>query len=134
MGSTATALICFAGWYVLLSVAMGLYRGRYILSGQKAANTFANDGSDLDAFGRRLTRARDNCYESLPLFAAIALGASIAGRLDVTDGLAMWVFYFRVGQSLTHLISTSVAAVNVRATFFFLQMLIFIWWVIRLLA
>ena len=134
MGSTATALICFAGWYVLLSVAMGFYRGRYILSGQKAPNTFANDGSDLDAFGRRLTRARDNCYESLPLFAAIALGASIAGRLDVTDGLAMWVFYFRVGQSVTHLISTSVPAVNVRATFFFLQMLIYIWWVILLLA
>lgn len=132
MGATATALICFAGWFALLSVLVGLYRGRYVLSG-KAPNTFANDGTDLDAFGRRLTRARDNCYETLPLFAAIALGASLAGRLDVTDGLAMWVFYFRVGQSVAHLASTSVPAVNVRATFFFLQMLIYLWWVIRLL-
>ena len=134
MAPTATALICFAGWFVLLSVLMGLYRGRYILSGSKAANSFANDGSDLDAFGQRLTRARDNCFETLPLFAALALGASIAGRLDVTDGLAMWVFYLRVGQSVTHLISTSVAAVQVRAGFFFLQMLIYLWWTIRLLS
>jgi uncharacterized MAPEG superfamily protein len=133
MGATATALICFAGWFALLSVMMGLYRGRFILAGQKASNTFANDGSDLDAFGQRLTRARDNCFESLPLFAAIALGATIAGRLDVTDGLAMWVFYFRVGQSVTHLISTSVPAVNVRAGFFFLQMLIYLYWVVRLI-
>jgi uncharacterized MAPEG superfamily protein len=132
MGATATALICFAGWFALLSVAVGLYRGRFVLSG-KPPNTFANDGSDLDAFGRRLTRARDNCYETLPLFAALALGASLAGRLDVTDGLAMWVFYLRVGQSVTHLASTSVPAVNVRATFFFLQMLIYLWWTIRLL-
>lgn len=133
MGATATALICFAGWFALLSVGLGLYRGRYVLSGSKAVNTFAADGSDLDAFGRRLTRARDNCFETLPLFAAIALGASLAGRLDVTDGLAMWVFYLRVGQSVTHLVSTSAPAVNLRATFFFLQMLIYLWWVIRLL-
>jgi hypothetical protein len=45
MGATATALICFAGWFALLSVMMGLYRGRFILSGQKASNSFANDGS-----------------------------------------------------------------------------------------
>lgn len=132
MGATATALICFAGWFALLSVGLGLYRGRYVLSG-KAPNTFATDGSDLDAFGRRFTRARDNCYETLPLFVAIAVGASLAGRLDVTDGLAMWVVYFRVGQSVTHLVSTSAPAVNLRATFFFLQMLIYLWWVIRLL-
>ena len=133
MGATATALICFAGWFALLSVMVGVYRGRFILSGQKTSNSFATDGSDLDAFGRRLTRARDNCFETLPLFVAIALGASIAGRLDVTDGLAMWVFYFRVGQSVTHLISTSVPAVNVRAVFFFLQMLIYLYWVVRLI-
>jgi uncharacterized MAPEG superfamily protein len=132
MGPTATALICYAGWFALLSIAIGVYRGRYVVAG-KPPNSFANDGTDLDAFGRRLTRARDNCFETLPLFAAIALGASIAGRLDITDGLAMWVFYFRLGQSVTHLASTSVPAVNLRATFFFLQMLIYLYWVIRLL-
>lgn len=134
MGATATALTGFALWYVLLSVAMGLYRGKYMLVGRKPANTFATDGSDLDALGRRLTRARDNCYETLPLFVALALAAFMAGRLDITDGLAMWVLYARIAQSLVHIASTSVPAVMARANLFFLQMIIYLVWAIRLLA
>ena len=134
MGATATALIGFAGWFALLSLVLGLYRVGLVLSGQKAANTFATDGSDLQPFGRRLTRARDNCFETLPLFVALALGASLAGRLDVTDPLALWVLYARIGQSVTHVISTSVPAVQLRAGLFFAQVLIYVWWAIRLLA
>ena len=133
MGGTATALVGFAGWFALLSIGLGLYRLRFVMAG-KAVNAFATDGQDLDPLGHRLTRARNNCYETLPLFAAIALGASIAGRLDVTDPLAMWVLYARIGQTLTHIVSTSVAAVPVRGAFFFAQMLIYIWWAIRLLG
>ena len=132
MGQTAYALVCFSGWFVLLSTAMALYRGSLILGG-KAVNSFSPDGRDLDPLGQRLTRARDNCYETLPLFAALALAASLAGRLDVTDGLAMWVVYFRIGQSIAHVISTSPTAVQVRAGFFFAQVLIYIWWILRLL-
>jgi uncharacterized MAPEG superfamily protein len=133
MGGTATALVGFAGWFALLSIGLALYRLRFVMGG-KAINTFATDGQDLDPLGHRLTRARNNCYETLPLFAAIALGASIAGRLDVTDPLAPWVLYARIGQSLTHIVSTSAAAVQVRAAFFFAQILIYLWWVIRLLG
>ncbi|MDX2168147.1 MAG: MAPEG family protein [Deltaproteobacteria bacterium] len=134
MQTTAIALTGFALWYVLLSVGMGLYRGRYMLGGRKSANSFATDGSDLDALGQRITRARDNCYETLPLFAALALAAFMAGRLDITDGLAMWVLYARIGQSVVHLASTSVPAVLVRANLFFLQMIIYAIWALRLLA
>jgi len=133
MGATATALIGFAAWFVLLSVAMALYRLTAIQAG-KPVNSFANDGSDLAPLGRRLTRARDNCYESLPAFAAIALGASLAGRIAVTDGLAMWLLYARMGQSLVHVASTSPTAVQVRAALFFAQMAIYLYWAIRLLA
>jgi uncharacterized MAPEG superfamily protein len=134
MGSTATALAGFAGWYVLLTLVMASYRVYLTSATGKALNTFAPDGSDTPGLGRRLTRARDNCYESLPLFAALALVAQMTGRLDVTDGLAMWVLVARLGQSITHVISVSVPAVLVRATFFSAQMLIFLWWVIRLLG
>lgn len=133
MGATATALVGFAGWFALLSLALGIYRVGLVLAGQKVANTFATDGSDLQPLGQRLTRARDNCYETLPLFAAIALGASLAGRLAVTDPLAMGVLYARVGQSVVHIASTSVPAVQIRASLFFLQILIYAWWAIRLL-
>ena len=134
MGATVTALVGFAGWFALLSIVLGLYRVGLVLSGRKAANAFATDGSDLAPLGHRLTRARDNCYETLPLFAAMALGASIAGRLAVTDPLAMWVLYARIGQSVTHIASTSVPAVQIRASLFFVQVLIYAWWAIQLLG
>ena len=133
MGSTAFALAGFAGWFVLLSVAMGQYRVRYMLGGRKAANSFATDGSDLDGLGQRLTRARDNCFETLPVLAALALAAFMAGRLDITDPLAPWVLYARVAQSLVHIASTSVPAVMLRAGFFFAQMIIYAIWSARLL-
>jgi uncharacterized MAPEG superfamily protein len=134
MGRTATVLVGFAGWFALLSILLGLYRIRFVLGGTKAANTFAPDGQDLDALGHRMTRARNNCFETLPLFAALALGASMSGRLDVTDPLAMWVLYARIAQSVTHIISTSVPAVQLRAVLFFAQMFIYLWWAIRLLG
>ena len=134
MGPTATALAGFAGWYVLLTFALGMYRSALILSGQKAANSFAADGSDVSAFGRRLNRARDNCYENLPLFGALALAASLAGRTAVTDPLAMFVLYARIGQSVTHIASTSVPAVFVRFGFFLAQLVVYAIWTINLLG
>ena len=133
MGSTATALVGFAAWFVLLSFVLAVYRSALVLGGRKPANTFSTDGSDLEPLGHRLTRARDNCFESLPAFAAIALGASIAGRLDVTDPLALWLLALRLAQSTTHVISTSVPAVLLRANLFFAQMFIYGWWAIQLL-
>lgn len=134
MTPTATALLGFAGWYLLLTFTLGFFRSGLVLSGKKAANTFATDGSDVGAFGRRLNRARDNCYETLPLFVAVALAASIAGKLAVTDPLAMYVLYARIGQSLTHLVSTSIMAINVRFFFFIVQVVIYAIWVVRLLG
>jgi uncharacterized MAPEG superfamily protein len=132
MTTTLTALLGFAAWFVLLSIVLGLYRGGMMLGAQKAANTFKVDGSDLPGLGQRLTRARDNCYETLPAFVAIVLVAHLSGRSQVTDPLAMWVLYARIGQSLAHIASTSVPLVMVRAAFFFTQLLICAWWCIAL--
>ena len=134
MTPTLTALLGFAAWYVVLTIVMGLVRVGLVFAGRRQANTFAVNGSDLSPFGQRLTRARDNCYETLPIFAAIALVATLSWRSNVTDPLAMWVLYARIAQTLTHLASTSVPAVILRANFFFAQMLIYLWWSIRLLG
>src|SRR5262249_32746478 len=88
MSATAMALAGFAGWFVLLSLVLGTYRSALVLGGRKPANAFRTDGSDVPGFGQRLTRARDNVYENLPAFAALALAASMSGRLDVTNPLA----------------------------------------------
>jgi len=133
MSNTAIALVGFSGWFILLSLALAVYRSSLVLGGRKAANAFRTDGADLPGLGERLTRARDNCFETLPVFAALALAAHIAGRLEVTDGLALWLLALRLGQSLVHIASTSVNAVLLRANLFFLQMGIYLWWTIRLL-
>jgi len=134
MSPTATALAGFAAWQILLTVALASFRTALVLGGQKEANAFATDGSDVSRFGRRLTRARDNCYENLPMFAALALAASLEGRTAVTDPLALWFLLARIGQSVTHIVSTSVRAVQVRFAFYLAQLVIMGWWAIRLLG
>ena len=134
MGRTLTALLFFVAWYLVLTLALALYRVALVFGGRKAANTFAVSGSDLPGFGQRLTRARDNCYETLPAFAALALVASVMGKTQVTDPLAMWVVIARMGQSLAHVTSTSVPVVLVRANLFFFQVLVYLWWTVHLLG
>ena|SRR5688572_16848201 len=134
MSPTATALAGYAAWFVALTVALGFYRTYLVQIGKKQPNAFSPDGSDVDAFGRRLTRARDNCYETLPVFVALALAASMAGRIALTDGTAMWVLWARIGQSVTHLASTSVPAIFVRFGFFIVQIVIYAYWAIQLLT
>lgn len=134
MSPSVTALVGFAAWQVLLTMALGVYRTSLVLGGKRAANAFATDGSDVAPFGGRLTRARDNCYENLPMFTALVAGAALAGRGAVTDGLAMWFLGARIGQSVTHLASTSVPAVQLRFAFYLTQIAIMACWAFRLLA
>lgn len=134
MGPTATALLGFAAWYVLLTFALGIFRSGLVLSGKKAADSFLTDGSDVGAFGRRLNRARDNCFETLPLFGAIALAASLTNKVSVIDPLAMYLLYARIGQSITHLVSTHVMAINARFMLFLVQVVIYAIWVVQLLG
>jgi len=100
----------------------------------KAVNSFAADGSDIEGFGQRLTRAHLNCVELLPVFAAVILAAAVAGRGTVTDGLAMTALYARLGQSVVHMASTAVPAVLIRATLFVVQLAIIAWWIFQLLT
>lgn len=128
MTPSLTALCLFAGWTLVLVLAVAGYRALVSQRTGKAVNTFSPYGDDIDAFGQRLTRAHLNCVEVLPVVAAVILSAAVAGRADVTDGLAMPLFYARIGQSVVHLISTSLPFVLVRATLFVVQLaIVFVW-------
>ena len=80
MNSTLFALAGFAGWALLLTFLLLNMRGYYaFLSSKKIAlNKFSPDGSDVEGFGTRLTRAHLNCIEMLPMFAALVIVASIS--------------------------------------------------------
>lgn len=133
MTPTLLSLLGFTAWFLVLTYALAFWRIRVSVSIGKPINSYAPDGADLQGFGRRLTRARDNCFETLPVFVAIALAAGISGKLDMLDGLAPWLLLSRIIQSLIHLISTSSPAVVARATMLTVQLLIYSYWVVGLL-
>ena len=133
MSSSIVALICFAGWTILMALVMVTERVLYVLTGRRKINTFPADGVNVSPFQARACRVHANCYENLPVFAALVLGAAVAGRSAITDPLAMIAVYARVVQSTVHLISTSEIAVMIRATFWTVQIVIMIGWALRLL-
>jgi uncharacterized MAPEG superfamily protein len=85
------------------------------LRGEKQANEFpAGVPHGGDAYWR-LNRAHLNCVENLPLFGAVVLIAAVAGvRAPLLDTLACVYLGARIGQSLAHVSSGGVLAVNVR--------------------
>jgi len=133
MSSSIVAVICFAGWTILMALVMVTERVLYVLTGRRKINTFPADGVNVSPFQARACRVHANCYENLPVFAALVLGAAVAGRSAITDPLAMIAVYARVVQSTVHLISTSEIAVMIRATFWTVQIVIMIGWALRLL-
>lgn len=115
-------LLGFVTWTLLLLSAVGAARVSQVLAGKAQANEFPSGvphGSD--AYWR-LNRAHMNCLENLPLFASVVLTAAVLGLSSSTlDTLATVFLLARIGQTAAHLSSGSNMAVNVRFTFFLVQ-------------
>ncbi|MEO1243043.1 MAG: MAPEG family protein [Pseudomonadota bacterium] len=132
MSPTAFTLLSLVAWTVALLLSLGVYRSALVLGGARAANSFNATGEDLDGFGKRLTRAHANCYESLPIIGIVFLYAIATGQTAVTDGLAFVVLGARIAQSVTHIISTSRTFVFIRFGFFLVQIGILVFWLLKL--
>jgi uncharacterized MAPEG superfamily protein len=108
---------------MLLLLGVGFSRVGEVLSGKKKANEFPSGVPHGGDAYWRLNRAHMNCVENLPLFASVVLVATVAGvKAPLLDTLARVYLGARIGQSVTHVSSGSVMAVNVRFTFFLVQM------------
>ena len=134
MSPSLLALLGFIAWTLLLLVLMEVLRTRLVVAGRVPANGFDPGNARLSPFMQRLARAHANCLEGLPIFGGLLLLAVVAGPPAVTDPLALVLLAARLVQSVIHLISTSPRAVSLRFTAFAVQMLIGVYWVIRLLA
>lgn len=133
LSPSAFALLGLIAWTVLLVLLLVNQRGLLVMTGRMKVNIFAADGSNTPgAFGQRLVRAHANCVENVPLFAAALLYAMVSGQSVVTDPLAPALLAARIVQSVVHLISTSALFVWLRFAAFFVQLLILIWWLLRL--
>lgn len=124
MSNTALAVAGLIAWHLVLTLIIVNQRGLLTFFGGRAANSFGVDGKDVSEFSNRVCRAHANSYESFPWTAGTLFLALVLNQAAVTDGLALYMLYARVGQSVVHLASTSAGAVLVRFGFFFVQMIV----------
>jgi len=127
------ALIGFAAWTLLLVIVVVLYRGVRIAGGTPINHWPRGEIAEDDIpFARRAADAHANCVENLPVFAVIVLAAAALNKLDAINGLAPWVLYLRIPQSLVHLSGTGQAQVFVRAGFWTAQVVLFVTMLMRI--
>lgn len=133
-GASELVILGLVAWFALMLVLLEVSRSLATTLKGKPANSFEPSGEDMSPTVQRLTRVHANAYEFLPFPLAILLFAVATDATAVTDGLAPWLLAARVGQSVTHLASTSVPAVLVRFIAFFIpQQAILVVWMVSLL-
>jgi uncharacterized MAPEG superfamily protein len=133
MNHTLLALTGFIAWSLALLILMEGIRGWLVVTKVIAVNRFQPDNANLSLFMQRLARAHANCFEGLPIFGGILIVAELTHRSAVTDPLALVFLGARVVQSLIHLSSLSVLAVNLRFAAFAVQMGLGVYWLVGLL-
>ena len=132
MNDTIISLLGYITWILVLLIWLAVYRTMLVAKKEQAVNDFKSDGSNSPAFGERLARAQGNCVESFAFIGGLMLLALAINLAEITNGLALLLFAARLGQSITHLLSTSVLAVQVRFVFFLIQVAICFYWVFQL--
>ncbi len=121
------ALLGFTGWTLLLVIAIFAYRGIRFLGGTPINSWPRGQRSATDApIVSRIADAHANCLENLPIFAVIVLAAGQLGKLEAIAALAPLVLYARIAQSLAHLSGTGTINVLLRATFWSVQLVLFV--------
>ncbi|HEX7478438.1 MAG TPA: MAPEG family protein [Polyangiales bacterium] len=122
----ATPLLCLLGyalWAILLVLYVGGQRAFQVVTGKQAPNAFPSGVQHGSDAYWRANRAHINTTENLPIYGAVV----VAGMLAHADSsrfamLAVTALAARVVQSLIHLSSGSVMAVNLRFSAFCVQL------------
>ena len=128
------ALLAFAGWALLLVASVAALRAIEVLRGRKRANEFTSGVPHGGDAYWRLNRAHANAIENLPLFAAIVLGGAALGVSSPRIAqLAEIVVIARVLQSVFHVMSGAVWAMNLRFTAFVTQLICVAWLIVQTL-
>ncbi|WP_100657828.1 MAPEG family protein [Alteromonas flava] len=130
MSATISVLIGYILWTMLLLLLLAGYRT--VVAKERRSLKFSADGSDVPPLGHRITRAQANCSESFVFIGGTLLLALATNSAVITDGLAWVLLGARILQSLTHLISTSTIAIQIRFVFFLVQFGLCGYWLIML--
>jgi uncharacterized MAPEG superfamily protein len=130
-------LLGFATWtLVVLATTIGVHRWRLILTKRARINAFPADASNGPDWYQRATRAHLNCVENLPVYGAIVLVATLAGRHGLLlDTLSIAVLCARVCQTSIHVAFVQTErAVSFRFSFFTVQLLAMLWMAVLAVA
>ena len=129
------ALLYYVLWMILLVVVYIGHRVPLVLLGKKAANYWTRGSATDDAGWQvRTQHAHANAVENVALFATVVLAAYALGKQAAVDTLAPYVLYARVGQSVIHMLGTSFLHVLIRATLFFVQIVLIVLMAFKLLG
>lgn len=114
----------FSAWTLLLVLVIGGVRGALVLQGKARPGDYTAGVPHGGDRYWRLNRAHSNCLEFLPLFAVVVLTGAVLGvGSEWLDRFAVILLCARVAQTLTHVASGSTLAINVRFSFFLVQVL-----------
>lgn len=129
------AVMLYAGWILVLALFYALPRVPQALLGQKRIDSWERGKESTDPlFLQRAKSAHLNCLENFPVFAAVVAIAGLMGQIDAINGLAMFVLYARIGQTISHVLGTSFVLVLSRATFFLAQVFLTLYMVYLLVC
>ncbi|MBT4522218.1 MAG: MAPEG family protein [Halieaceae bacterium] len=131
MSATESTILLLVLWWAVLLFQLPVIR--LIASKSTGSMSFDPNGSDLEGYGRRLTRAAANCSESIPMFIIVMLVAIVTDNSDITNATATWLLFARVAQSVAHLISVSTPLVMARFFFFLVQVGLALCWIVQML-
>ncbi|BET27096.1 putative MAPEG superfamily protein [Limnobacter thiooxidans] len=129
------AVMLYAGWILVLALFYALPRVPQALLGQKRIDSWERGKESTDPmFLQRAKSAHLNCLENFPVFAAVVAIAGLMGQIDTINGLAAFVLYARIGQTISHILGTSFILVFSRATFFLAQVFLTLYMVYLLVC
>jgi len=130
-------LLGFATWtLIVLAATVGVHRWRLILTKRARINGFPADASNGPDWYQRATRAHLNCIENLPVYGAIVLVATLAGRHGpLLDALSIAVLAARICQTSVHVLFVQTErAVTYRFSLFTVQLLAMLWMIVLALG
>jgi uncharacterized MAPEG superfamily protein len=117
-----TTVLLYAGWILILALFYALPRVPQALLGQKRIDSWERGKEPIDPMMlQRAKSAHLNCLENFPVFAAIVAIAGLMGQIEAINGIAAFVLYARIAQSIVHITGTSFIQVFLRANFFLAQ-------------
>ncbi|ODA66909.1 MAPEG family protein [Methyloligella halotolerans] len=122
-------LILYVFWTIAVLLAgVATARAKRVMNGEKFSD-FPGGVAEGPAYHQRAMRAHLNCVENLPLYAAVALTAAVAGVTGPwISGLAIVVLVFRIAQSSLHLsFEQTESVVRIRGSLFGIQILAIVW-------